>query len=130
MPRRDPLTGLTDAEVATLAEQAYAERDDADAWEAEEPPDVSLDVRSVVSVRFSRGELGPIERAAIAAEVPVSTFIRNAAINAVTSIDLEEARRAIRALQADLDRLRQAIGAQGEPKSQSSRPQRKRRAVA
>ena len=81
MPRRDPLTGLTDAELAALAEEAYAERDDADAWEAEEPPDVSLDVRSVVSVRFNRGELGPIERAAIAAGVPVSMFSRNAVIN-------------------------------------------------
>lgn len=130
MPRRDPLTGLTDAELAALAEEAYAERDDADAWESEEPPDVSLDVRSVVSVRFNRGELGPIERAAIAAGVPVSTFIRNAVINAVTSIDLEEARRAIHALQADLDRLRKAVGAQGALKNQSSRPQRKRRAVA
>jgi hypothetical protein len=51
----------------------------------------------VVSVRFNRGELGPIERAAAAAGVPVSTFIRNAAMNAVSPIDLDEARHTIEA---------------------------------
>jgi len=57
MTGRDPATGMTDAELAALAEAAYADRDQADAWEDEEPPEVGPDVRSVVSVRFSRGEL-------------------------------------------------------------------------
>jgi hypothetical protein len=64
-----------------------------------------------VSVRFSRGELDPIERAAIAAGVPVSTYIRNAAINTVVTVDLDKVRRAIRALRVEIDRLGTAFGA-------------------
>jgi hypothetical protein len=129
MPRRNRLTGLTDAELATLAEEAYAQRDDADAWEAEEPPEVGPDVRSVVSVRFNRGELGPIERAAIAAGVPVSTYIRNAAINAVTTIDLDEAGRTIRSLRTELDRLEKALGG-SKAAGHSPRAQKKGKAAA
>jgi hypothetical protein len=55
MTKRDPVTGLTDAELAKLAEDAYEQRDDRDAWEDEERPEVSADVRSVVSVRFNQG---------------------------------------------------------------------------
>ena len=120
--RRDPVTGLTDAEVAGLAEETYALRDNPDAWEDEAPPQVSPDVRSVVSVRLSRGELGPIERAAAAAGVPVSTYIRNAALNAVSAVDLDEARRNARALQNDLEKLVNALGAAHR------RPPRRRRA--
>lgn len=82
-------------------------------------------VRSVVSVRFNRGELGPIERAATAAGVPVSTFIRNAAINAVSPIDLDEARHNIEALQANLDGLVTALGAGRKPKT-GARAKRRR----
>src|SRR5262245_44661456 len=99
MTRRDPVTGLTDAELAKLADTAYAQKDDRDAWEVEERPEVNPDVRSVVSVRFNRGELGPIERAAAAAGVPVSTFIRNAAMNAVSPVDLPAIKAQLDALQ-------------------------------
>ena len=105
MTRRDPVTGMTDDELAALAEEAYAKRADADAWEDVEPPALDPDVRSVVSVRFSRGELGPIERAAATAGVPISTYIRNAAVNAVSAVDLDDARRHAEALQEDLRRL-------------------------
>jgi hypothetical protein len=96
---------MTDKELAALADQVYTNRDDAAAWEAEGPPEVSPQVRSVVSVRFSKGELGPIEAAAAAAGVPVSTYIRNAAVNAVSTVDLAEARRRAGALQEELARL-------------------------
>jgi uncharacterized protein (DUF1778 family) len=112
MTRRDPVTGLTDAELAELAEAAYEQRDNPDAWVDEERPEISPDVRSVVSVRFSKGELGPIERAAAASGVPVSTYIRNAAVNAVSAVDLDEARRSLQALQEDLASLVTALGAE------------------
>jgi hypothetical protein len=120
--RRDPVTGLSDAELAALAEQAHTDRDDADLWEDEEPPQVGADVRSVVSVRFSRGELGPIQAAAEAAGVPVSTYIRNAAVNAVLPVDLENARRQAEALRTELDALLGTLGkanANGRSESRS-----------
>jgi hypothetical protein len=110
MTKRDPATGLTDAELARLADEAYAQRNDPAAWEPEDRPEVVADVRSVVSVRFNRGELGPIERAAAAAGVPLSTFIRNAAINAISPVDLAALRTQLDALQANLNALNAAIG--------------------
>jgi hypothetical protein len=119
MTRRDPVTGMTDKELTARADRAYAERDDAEAWEDEEPPEVSPEARSVVSVRFSRGELGPIEAAAAAAGVPVSTYIRNAAVNAVSTVDLAEARRRAEAVQ---DELKQLLGAlRTEPQKRRGR---------
>jgi uncharacterized protein (DUF1778 family) len=110
MTKRDPVTGLTDAELARLADEAYAQRGDHEAWEVEDRPEVSADVRSVVSVRFNRGELEPIERAAAAAGVPLSTFIRNAAMNAVSPVDRAAVMTQLDALQASLDGLKAALG--------------------
>jgi hypothetical protein len=110
MKRRDPTTGLTDEELIALANEANEQRDDPDAWADEEPPEISADVRSVVSVRFSRGELAPIERAAAAAGVPVSTYIRNAAIRAVAPIDLPTALATVDALRTDIDQLARSLG--------------------
>ena len=128
MTRRDPVTKMTDDELAALAEQAYAERDDAEVWEDEDTPEISPDVRSVVSVRFSRGELGPIELAAAAAAVPVSTYIRNAAINAVSTVDIDDARRRALAAQAELQRLIGALGT--EPRRRRKRESGDRKAPA
>jgi hypothetical protein len=121
MKRRDPTTGLTDKELIALAEQAYDERDDPDAWEDEEPPEVAPDIRSVVSVRFSRGELEPIERAASAAGVPVSTYIRNAAIGASATVDVVSARRAVEALRIELESLARSLGSQSGRVARSAR---------
>jgi hypothetical protein len=110
MTKRDPVTGLTDAELAKLADEAYERRDNPDAWEDEEAPKISLDVRSVVSVRFNKGELGPIERAAAAAGVPVSTYIRNAAINSASPVDVAEARRSVQMLEEVLAGLNRSLG--------------------
>lgn len=109
MTRRDPVTSVTDEELAARAEGAYDTRDVAEAWEDEEPPEISPDVRSVVSVRFSRGELGPIEQAAAEAGVPVSTYIRNAAINAVSAVDIDDARHRAEAIRDELGRLLGAL---------------------
>ncbi len=130
MTRRDPVTGKTDKELAALADQAYAERNDADAWEKEEPPQLSPDVRSVVSVRFSKGELGPIEAAAAAAGVPVSTYIRNAAIHAVSTVDLAEARRRADGLQEELDALMGALRAEPPGNGKRAGAKNRRRSAA
>jgi hypothetical protein len=84
---RDPVTGLTADEMRTLADQAFEQRDEDGAWEDEEPAEVSPAARSVVSVRFNRGELASIERAARDAGIPVSTFIRSVALRAVAEGD-------------------------------------------
>jgi hypothetical protein len=127
--RREPVTGLTDAELAALAEQAHTDHDDAELWADEEPPEIAADVRSVVSVRFSRGELGQIHVAAGAAGVPVSTYIRNAAVNAVSSVDLDNARRQAEALRAELDALLSTLG-QGKPSAQRRPRERKEKRPA
>ena len=110
LDHRDPVTGLSDAELAALAEQAYTDLDNANLWENEEPPELGPDVRSVVSMRFSRGELGQIQAAAEAAGLPVSTYIRNAAVNAVLPVDLDNARRQAAALRDELDALLGTLG--------------------
>jgi hypothetical protein len=95
----DPLTGFTDEEISALAEEGYEQRDDRAAWEEIDPPEFAPDVRSVVSVRFSRGELGPVEKAAKQAGVPVSTYIRNVALAAASEPDLDRRRRVFLAYQ-------------------------------
>jgi len=104
----DPVTGMTAADYAAAAEEAYAHRHEYESLEEVEF-EVDPNVREVVSVRFRPGELGPIERAANALGVPFSTFIRNAAINAAVALDIEEAKRAARAARDDLDRLLRAL---------------------
>lgn len=126
MSKRDPVTGLTDAELQKLAEDAFDQRDDPDAWEDVKAPEVASDVRSVVSVRFNRGELGPIEAAAAAAGVPVSTYIRNAALTAASSVDLTEVLRHVEALREELDQLVRALGSPPSQARRSGAAQRRR----
>lgn len=92
---RDPVTGLTPDELRDLADEAYELRDTDDAWEDEKPAQTSQQVRSVVSVRFNRGELGTIERAAKAVDMPISTFIRIVALQAASEGGDEDARAQI-----------------------------------
>jgi len=109
--------GYTEEEYRRLGEEAYAQRDDPDAWEDEEPPIIDPEVRSVVSVRFKPEEFGPVARAADEAGVPVSTYIRNAALTAATAVDLPAVARSVEAIRAELDRLARTLG---------STPRRKR----
>ncbi|MEV6848008.1 hypothetical protein [Actinoplanes sp. NPDC051411] len=97
----DPLTGMTDSEIAQLAEQAYEERDNAGAWEDVPPPETAADVRSVVSVRFNPGELAAVEAAARSAGMPLSTYIRHAALATSSPVDVEQVRGAAEKLQRD-----------------------------
>jgi hypothetical protein len=74
------------------------------------PPEHAPQIRSVVSVRFGRGELDGIAVAAAAAGQPVSTYIRNAALAASAAIDVEAARRELRTATRALDELRRSLG--------------------
>src|SRR4029453_3211561 len=74
----DEVTGLSLADMAAAAEDLYVHRDQAAGDEV--PSEPATEIRSVVSVRFNRGELDGIAAAASAAGLPVSTYIRNAAL--------------------------------------------------
>jgi uncharacterized protein (DUF1778 family) len=122
----DPITGMTAAEFEAAAEEAYANRDD---WDSLEEVEFEVDpnVRSVVSVRFKPGEIEIVEEGAVAAGVPFSTFIRNAALNAASAVDVEEARRAIHDAQSALDRLLKALGGPAVPEQpQEGKPRRRK----
>ncbi|WP_173079624.1 hypothetical protein [Phytohabitans rumicis] len=103
---------MEDDDYARMADEAYTHRHEVDQLEQVEV-DVDQDVRSVVSVRFNRGELGPIDTAARAAGVPLSTYIRNAALRAATgapTVDAAGVRKALDALQRELDEVRRLAG--------------------
>ena len=66
--------------------------------ESEEVPvENSPDVRSVVSVRLNQQELNSIAAAARSAGVPLSAYIRNAALTSAAAIDLDAVRREVAA---------------------------------
>lgn len=98
---------MSEQDYARAAEEAYADRDGVDDLEVVEF-EVEAEVRSVVSVRFGRGELKRIEQAAAKAGMPVSTFIRNAALATSETVDLDAAREALMASQRS---LKEAIAA-------------------
>jgi hypothetical protein len=105
---RDPVTGLADAEHEALAEELYAQRASLGGDTVEAVVDPA--VRSVVSVRFNRGELAAVVAAADAAGLPLSTFIRNAALATVGSIDIDAARRDLASLIKRVEELRKHLG--------------------
>ena len=78
----DDVTGMSVAEMEAAAEDLYQHRDLAIGDEV--PAEPAAEIRSVVSVRFSRGELDEIAAAAAAVGQPLSTYIRNAALAAGT----------------------------------------------
>jgi uncharacterized protein (DUF1778 family) len=104
----DEVTGLGVAEMEAAADDLYEHRNEAAGDEV--PSEPAAEIRSVVSVRFSRGELDSIVAAATAAGQPVSTFIRNAALATSAAIDVDAARRDLRAATKALDELRQRLG--------------------
>jgi predicted DNA binding CopG/RHH family protein len=105
---RDEVTGRTVAEMEALAEDLYAHRDELEGDEV--PTEHYNEVRSVVSVRFSRAELDGVAAAAAAAGLPLSTYIRNAAVATAVAIDVEAARRELRAAARALDELGRTLG--------------------
>jgi predicted DNA binding CopG/RHH family protein len=104
----DDVTGLSVAEMEAAAEDLYEHRDEAsgDLVAAEHAPEI----RSVVSVRYSRGEIEGIAAAATAAGLPLSTYIRNAALATSAAIDVETARRELQTATKALDELRRRLG--------------------
>jgi hypothetical protein len=118
-------TNVEEIDYAASAEQAYEDRADFDKLE---PVEVEIDpnVRSVVSVRFNRGELSSIETASRAAGVPLSTFIRNAALQASAnsdSMNAIELRDAIDAMRKTIEVLNDYIP--GAKSGTSTRPAKK-----
>lgn len=90
--------GMTQEEYAAWLHEHRHERE---GWEPVEA-EISPSLASVVSVRLRRGELGAIERAAEAAGLKVSTFIRQSALAASGVVNIDAARR-------DIDRLRRQV---------------------
>lgn len=103
----DEVTGLSLAEMEAAADDHYEHRDQAAGDDV--PTEYAPEIRSVVSVRFSRGELDGIATAAAAAGLPLSTYIRNAALAASMTIDVEAARRELRTATKALDELRRRL---------------------
>ncbi|WP_203904889.1 plasmid mobilization protein [Virgisporangium aliadipatigenens] len=104
----DEVTGLSVAEMEAIAEDLYEHRQEPDGPEV--PVEHAPEIRSVVSVRFSRRELDDIAAAARAADQPLSTYIRNAALTAAVTVDLEAAHRALHAATQALGRLGRSLG--------------------
>lgn len=63
------------------------------------------DVSTVVSVRLRGDELAAVEQAANAAEMPLSTFIRHAALGAASPLDVRAASARAEAIQAEARKL-------------------------
>ncbi len=71
------------------------------------PADAGMveDVSTVVSVRLRGDELAAVERAARAADTPLSTFIRQAALGAASPLDVRAAGARAEAIQAEARKL-------------------------
>lgn len=118
---REPL--LSDEELAAMSEEErgeyyYANRDRLDEIFTE-PVEVepNPDQAAVVSVRFAAGQIGAVEAAANAAGIPLSTYIRLAAIGRAEGSDpvAEAVREALLKsadrLDQDAERIRRLAGA-------------------
>jgi hypothetical protein len=104
----DNVTGRRVSEMIEIADDLYAHRDELVGDEV--PAEHVTEVRSLVSVRFSRGELDGIAAAAAAAGQPLSTYIRNVALAAAGAVDLEGARRELQAAARALNELGRSLG--------------------
>lgn len=65
----------------------------------------STEVSTVVSVRLRGDELAMVERAAAAAGMPVSTFIRRAALEAASPLDVRAASARAETIQDEVQKL-------------------------
>ncbi len=63
------------------------------------------DVSTVVSVRLRGDELAAVERAASAADMPLSTFIRQAALGAASPLDVRAVSARVEAIQLEARKL-------------------------
>ncbi|MBA2324608.1 MAG: hypothetical protein H0V92_11560 [Pseudonocardiales bacterium] len=88
----------------------YLSRDDRAALEAEfddlpVEAGTAADVSIVISVRLRGDELAAVERAASVAGVPLSTFIRQAALGAANPLDVRAASARAEAIQNEARKL-------------------------
>jgi uncharacterized protein (DUF1778 family) len=90
----DDIAPSNDAE---LAEYYYDNRDSLMGEEADVL--VAERLESVVSVRFTPSELDAVKRAADAAGLKLSAYIRQAALSTASVVDLDRARKDIRRLE-------------------------------
>ncbi len=97
---------MTEAQYATWL---YEHREELEAGEPVEV-EVSLNLASVVSVRFKRGELDQIEAAAAVAGMPFTTYIREAALAASGLTDINRVRRDAKKLHKLADDMLAALG--------------------
>jgi len=104
----DEVTGLSLADMEAAGDDLYAHRDAV--YGDVVANETAGAIRSVVSVRFSRRELDEVAAAASAAGLPLSTFIRNAALARGGSLDLDAARRGLRAATRALDEVGRSLG--------------------
>lgn len=89
---------------------AYDTEDDRRALEAdfEQLPtenSAPKEVSTVVSVRLRGDELAVVEQAARAADMPLSTFIRRAALGAASPLDVRAASARAEAIEAEAHKL-------------------------
>lgn len=87
---------------AERAEWLYENRDSLTVEDLDREFVIAPDVSAVVSVRIPSGQLGVIESAARNAGMPLSTYIRQAALATAHAVNLEKARK-------DLTRIRTAV---------------------
>lgn len=89
----------------------YKTRDDRAALEADfdrlpaEQSSPAGEVSTVVSVRLRGDELAIVEQAASAANLPLSTFIRQAALGAAGSLDVRAVAARVKAIQDEARKL-------------------------
>jgi uncharacterized protein (DUF1778 family) len=111
----DDVTGRTVAEMVEIAEDLYRHRNETAGDVV--PSEPASEVRSVVSVRFSRAELDDIAAAATLAGQPVSTYIRNVALAAAGAVDIETARRELLTAARALTELGRSLGTAANTRS-------------
>lgn len=101
------------SDVGSMTLDEYSEwvkeHHDDDVWEPVDI-DVSPNLTVVVSVRFSEGELSTVDAAAESAGLALSTYIRQAAMNAAAASATaeDEVRQHLRALTESLRRSQEA----------------------
>jgi hypothetical protein len=89
--------------------QWLEEHDDDAGWEPVDA-EVSPNLAMVVSVRFNKGELSKVDAAAEAAGVALSTYIRQAAMDAANaSAEADDVRQHLRALSESLRKSQEAV---------------------
>lgn len=100
---------MTDAEAA---EFYHEHRNDPDTWGEEVPVKIARRLDSVISVRFNSAEIARVQKAADAANLSLSAYIRRLVLAAPESrvVDIERARRDMTRVLKDVSDALHALG--------------------